>query len=73
MRFWRVPGRGSADIVGLSGLITPSLEDMQYVAAEMQDDHFRIRKIAADRRRDLSRVHTAVKVPRTTEGRGLCA
>jgi 5-methyltetrahydrofolate--homocysteine methyltransferase len=31
-----------ADIVGLSGLITPSLEEMQYVAAEMQkDDHFR--------------------------------
>ncbi|HAL39581.1 MAG TPA: methionine synthase, partial [Polaromonas sp.] len=35
-----------ADIVGLSGLITPSLEEMQYVAAEMQkDEHFRIRKI----------------------------
>ncbi|CAM5188550.1 methionine synthase [Oligella ureolytica] len=25
-----------ADIVGLSGLITPSLEEMQYVATEMQ-------------------------------------
>ncbi|MBC7434650.1 MAG: dihydropteroate synthase, partial [Bdellovibrionales bacterium] len=34
-----------ADIVGLSGLITPSLEEMQYVAGEMQkDDHFRLRK-----------------------------
>jgi 5-methyltetrahydrofolate--homocysteine methyltransferase len=27
-----------ADIIGLSGLITPSLEEMQYVAAEMQKD-----------------------------------
>ena len=35
-----------ADIIGLSGLITPSLEEMQYVASEMQkDDYFRIRKI----------------------------
>ncbi|MFZ9252747.1 MAG: dihydropteroate synthase, partial [Hylemonella sp.] len=34
-----------ADIIGLSGLITPSLEEMQYVAAEMQkDEHFRVRK-----------------------------
>jgi 5-methyltetrahydrofolate--homocysteine methyltransferase len=32
-----------ADIIGLSGLITPSLEEMQHVAAEMQrDDYFRI-------------------------------
>ena len=35
-----------ADIIGLSGLITPSLEEMQHVAAEMQrDDYFRIKKI----------------------------
>ena len=35
-----------ADIVGLSGLITPSLEEMQYVASEMQkDEHFRMKKI----------------------------
>ena len=27
-----------ADIIGLSGLITPSLEEMQHVAAEMQRD-----------------------------------
>ncbi len=26
----------NADMVGLSGLITPSLEEMQYVAGEMQ-------------------------------------
>ncbi|ATU68113.1 methionine synthase [Piscinibacter gummiphilus] len=53
-----------ADIIGLSGLITPSLEEMQYVAGEMQrDPYFR------DRRMPLliggattSRVHTAVKI-----------
>ena len=53
-----------ADIVGLSGLITPSLEEMQYVAAEMQkDDHFRIRKIPLlIGGATCSRVHTAVKI-----------
>jgi 5-methyltetrahydrofolate--homocysteine methyltransferase len=41
-----------ADIIGLSGLITPSLEEMQYVAGEMQkDDYFRSQDAAADRRR----------------------
>ena len=41
-----------ADIIGLSGLITPSLEEMAYVASEMQrDDHFRIKKIPRRRRR----------------------
>ena len=35
-----------ADIVGLSGLITPSLEEMAYVASEMQrDPYFRERKV----------------------------
>ena len=53
-----------ADIVGLSGLITPSLEEMQYVAAAMQkDDHFRIRKIPLlIGGATCSRVHTAVKI-----------
>ena len=53
-----------ADIVGLSGLITPSLEEMQYVAAEMQkDEHFRIRKIPLlIGGATCSRVHTAVKI-----------
>ena len=37
-------GAEGADMVGLSGLITPSLEEMQHVAAEMQrDDWFRSR------------------------------
>jgi 5-methyltetrahydrofolate--homocysteine methyltransferase len=53
-----------ADIVGLSGLITPSLEEMQYVASEMQkDEHFRIRKIPLlIGGATTSRVHTAVKI-----------
>eukprot|EP01041_Mallomonas_annulata_P017873 gene17873-36534_t len=53
-----------ADIVGLSGLITPSLEEMQYVAGEMQkDEHFRVKKIPLlIGGATTSRVHTAVKI-----------
>ncbi|HUD33562.1 MAG TPA: vitamin B12 dependent-methionine synthase activation domain-containing protein, partial [Variovorax sp.] len=59
-----------ADIVGLSGLITPSLEEMQYVAGEMQrDDHFRVRKIPLMiGGATTSRVHTAVKIAPHYEG-----
>ncbi len=59
-----------ADIVGLSGLITPSLEEMQYVAGEMQkDDHFRLRKIPLMiGGATTSRVHTAVKIAPHYEG-----
>jgi len=53
-----------ADIIGLSGLITPSLEEMQYLAGEMQkDDYFRVRKIPLlIGGATTSRVHTAVKI-----------
>src|SRR5690606_15187154 len=53
-----------ADIVGLSGLITPSLEEMQYVAGEMErDEYFRSRKIPLlIGGATCSRVHTAVKI-----------
>ncbi len=59
-----------ADIIGLSGLITPSLEEMQYVAAEMQkDEHFRLRKIPLlIGGATTSRVHTAVKIAPHYEG-----
>jgi 5-methyltetrahydrofolate--homocysteine methyltransferase len=59
-----------ADIVGLSGLITPSLEEMQYVASEMQkDDHFRMKKIPLlIGGATTSRVHTAVKIAPHYEG-----
>ncbi|MBA4343843.1 MAG: methionine synthase, partial [Methylibium sp.] len=59
-----------ADIIGLSGLITPSLEEMQHVAAEMQrDDYFRIKKIPLlIGGATCSRVHTAVKISPHYEG-----
>jgi 5-methyltetrahydrofolate--homocysteine methyltransferase len=59
-----------ADIVGLSGLITPSLEEMAYVAAEMQrDDYFRVKKIPLlIGGATTSRVHTAVKIAPHYEG-----
>ncbi|HEX6361948.1 MAG TPA: vitamin B12 dependent-methionine synthase activation domain-containing protein, partial [Albitalea sp.] len=59
-----------ADLIGLSGLITPSLEEMQHVAAEMQrDEHFRIRKIPLlIGGATTSRVHTAVRIAPHYEG-----
>ncbi len=59
-----------ADIIGLSGLITPSLEEMQHVAAEMQrDDYFRSRKMPLlIGGATTSRVHTAVKISPHYEG-----
>jgi 5-methyltetrahydrofolate--homocysteine methyltransferase len=59
-----------ADIIGLSGLITPSLEEMQHVAAEMQrDDFFRLKKIPLlIGGATTSRVHTAVKIAPHYEG-----
>jgi 5-methyltetrahydrofolate--homocysteine methyltransferase len=59
-----------ADIIGLSGLITPSLEEMQYVAGEMQKDHyFRSRKTPLlIGGATCSRVHTAVKIAPHYEG-----
>jgi 5-methyltetrahydrofolate--homocysteine methyltransferase len=59
-----------ADLIGLSGLITPSLEEMQHVAAEMQrDDYFRIKKIPLlIGGATCSRVHTAVKIAPHYEG-----
>lgn len=59
-----------ADIVGLSGLITPSLEEMQYVAGEMQkDEYFRSRGIPLlIGGATCSRVHTAVKIAPNYDG-----
>ncbi|HMN84232.1 MAG TPA: dihydropteroate synthase, partial [Burkholderiaceae bacterium] len=53
-----------ADVVGLSGLITPSLEEMAYVAREMErDEYFRSRKVPLlIGGATTSRVHTAVKI-----------
>jgi 5-methyltetrahydrofolate--homocysteine methyltransferase len=59
-----------ADIIGLSGLITPSLEEMAYVAGEMQKDaYFRLRKMPLlIGGATTSRVHTAVKIAPHYEG-----
>ena len=53
-----------ADIIGLSGLITPSLEEMTYIAKEMQRDaHFNALKMPLlIGGATTSRAHTAVKI-----------
>ncbi len=60
----------NADMVGLSGLITPSLEEMAHVAREMQrDPHFRMLKIPLlIGGATTSRAHTAVKIAHNYEG-----
>jgi 5-methyltetrahydrofolate--homocysteine methyltransferase len=60
----RVAKEEKADIVGLSGLITPSLEEMTYVAQEMQrDPYFRDQQLPLMiGGATTSRVHTAVKI-----------
>ena len=49
-----------ADIIGLSGLITPSLEEMAHVAREMERQGFTIPLLIGGA--TTSRVHTAVKI-----------
>ena len=49
-----------ADIIGLSGLITPSLEEMAHVAKEMERQGFTVPLLIGGA--TTSRVHTAVKV-----------
>ena len=50
----------NADIIGLSGLITPSLDEMCHVAAEMERQGFTIPLLIGGA--TTSRVHTAVKI-----------
>ncbi|MBI5429779.1 MAG: methionine synthase [Nitrosomonadales bacterium] len=50
----------NADIIGLSGLITPSLEEMAHVAKEMERQGFKIPLLIGGA--TTSRVHTAVKI-----------
>jgi 5-methyltetrahydrofolate--homocysteine methyltransferase len=52
--------RENADVIGLSGLITPSLEEMAHVAREMQREGFTIPLLIGGA--TTSRVHTAVKI-----------
>lgn len=62
--------RENADIIGLSGLITPSLEEMAYVAKEMQrDPHFLCQKTPLlIGGATTSRAHTAVKIAPNYDG-----
>ena len=60
----------NADIIGLSGLITPSLEEMAHVAKEMQrDPYFRgLKTPLLIGGATTSRAHTAVKIAPNYEG-----
>ncbi|MCO5146144.1 MAG: methionine synthase [Aquamicrobium sp.] len=58
------------DIIGLSGLITPSLDEMAHVAAEMEREGFDIPLLIGGA--TTSRVHTAVKIhPRYSQGQAV--
>ena len=50
----------SVDLVGLSGLITPSLEEMAFVASELESEGFTLPLLIGGA--TTSRVHTAVKI-----------
>ena len=52
--------RENVDIIGLSGLITPSLDEMAHVAGEMEREGFAIPLLIGGA--TTSRVHTAVKI-----------
>ncbi|MCI0395331.1 MAG: methionine synthase [Chloroflexi bacterium] len=52
--------REKVDIIGLSGLITPSLEEMRHVAAEMEREGFSLPLLIGGA--TTSKIHTAVKI-----------
>ncbi len=59
--------REQPDIVGLSGLITPSLEEMAIVAAEMEKAGFRMPLLIGGA--TTSKLHTALKIePKYSQG-----
>lgn len=56
------------NVIGLSGLITPSLEEMRHVASELQREGFDLPLLIGGA--TTSKVHTAVKIaPNYTTGR----
>ncbi len=60
----------NVDIIGLSGLITPSLDEMVHLASEMEREAFDIPLLIGGA--TTSRVHTAVKIaPRYTHGQAV--
>ena len=56
----------NVDMIGLSGLITPSLDEMVYVAAEMQRLEFDIPLLIGGA--TTSKAHTAVKIEQNYDG-----
>jgi 5-methyltetrahydrofolate--homocysteine methyltransferase len=60
----------NVDVIGLSGLITPSLDEMAHMAAEMEREGFDIPLLIGGA--TTSKVHTAVKIaPRYTRGQAI--
>ncbi|MFV0333540.1 MAG: methionine synthase [Tropicimonas sp.] len=58
------------DVIGLSGLITPSLDEMVHLASEMEREGFDIPLLIGGA--TTSKVHTAVKIaPRFTRGQAV--
>jgi len=56
----------NADIVGISGLITPSLDEMVHVAAELEREGFKLPLLIGGA--TTSRIHTAVKIEEKYSG-----
>ena len=52
--------REKVDVIGLSGLITPSLDEMVHIAKEMERQGFRLPLLIGGA--TTSRIHTAVKI-----------
>src|ERR1700747_192781 len=59
----------NADVIGLSGLITPSLDEMVHVAKEMERQGFNIPLLIGGA--TTSKVHTAVKIAPHYSGPGV--
>jgi 5-methyltetrahydrofolate--homocysteine methyltransferase len=58
--------RENASVIGLSGLITPSLEEMAHVAGEMEREGFRIPLLIGGA--TTSELHTALKIDPSYSG-----
>lgn len=56
----------NADIIGLSGLITPSLDEMVFVASEMERTGFKLPLIIGGA--TTSKLHTAIKIENQYHG-----
>jgi 5-methyltetrahydrofolate--homocysteine methyltransferase len=58
--------KANVDIIGLSGLITPSLDEMVHVAKEMQREKMQVPLLIGGA--TTSRIHTAVKIDPVYDG-----